>query len=175
MPLDTTRSGVADVHICGSDELVASEAQPLDAVPQLVRHIGHFAFHVQHRSMLNRQTTAAANSLDLPLNRSRRRDDGDAVRRRALRRAQRTELPALPGGPRDGPARLHLLEPDERVDRGAWRPPQSPRRPPPGAHNPAICRDAAVRRCAPLDVVLFKNTPWRARRCVRPLIVRRRI
>ncbi len=37
-----------------------SRKQPLDAVPQLVRDIGEFAFHVQRRSMRSRQTTAAA-------------------------------------------------------------------------------------------------------------------
>jgi hypothetical protein len=97
-----------------------SRKQPLDAVPQLVRDIGEFAFHIQHRSTRSRQTTAAVNSLDLLLfNRSRQRDDGDAVRRRAPRRAPCTDVPALPRRPRDGPARLHLRGPDERVARGA--------------------------------------------------------
>jgi hypothetical protein len=96
-----------------------SRKQPLDAVPQLVRDIGEFAFHIQHRSTRSRQTTAAVNSLDLLLfNRSRQRDDGDAVRRRAPRRAPCTDVPALPRRPRDGPARLHLRGSDERVARG---------------------------------------------------------
>lgn len=42
-----------------------SRKQPLDVVPQLVRDIGEFAFHIQHRSTRSRQTTAAVNSLDL--------------------------------------------------------------------------------------------------------------
>jgi hypothetical protein len=44
--------------------------------------------------MRSRQTTAAVNSLDLlPFNRSRHRDDGDAARRRAPRRAPCTDVP----------------------------------------------------------------------------------
>jgi Protein of unknown function (DUF1826) len=70
-----------------------SRKQPLDAVPQLARDIGGFAFHIQHRSMRSRQTTAV-NSLDLlPFNRSRHRDGGDVARRRAPRQALCTDVP----------------------------------------------------------------------------------
>jgi Protein of unknown function (DUF1826)/CobW/HypB/UreG, nucleotide-binding domain len=108
--------------------------------------------------MRSRQTTGAVNSLDLrPFNRGRHRDDGDAARRRAPRRAPCTDarhfhvyhatvrLVCTYAGPTS-----EWLE-ERDVDRSS-----SPG--PPGLHRRSLHRDPAVRRCAPLDVVLFKGT-----------------